>query len=244
MLNKERCNRLSFLCYNDFGGTMELEKLYKKYDKLQKQHGAKELHAIYHGGCFSNPKVCFVFMNPTGRNVASDSSWPGIRAPWIGTKIVWQLFYQIGLFDEELYQEIQNRKPKEWTPEFSKKVYDEVASKGYFITNLGKCTQIDARPLPDSVYLEYLHLLKEEIRMINPDIIVTFGNQVSSILLDEKVSVTEWRKKYKTLKIKDKEYKTYPVFYPVGNGRFNMPKSIEDLKYIFEENGLFQEKVR
>ncbi len=80
--------------------------------------------------------------------------------------------------------------------------------------------------------------------MINPDIIVTFGNQVSSILLDEKVSVTEWRKKYKTLKIKDKEYKTYPVFYPVGNGRFNMPKSIEDLKYIFEENGLFQEKVR
>ena len=166
MLNKERCNRLSFLCYNDFGGTMELEKLYKKYDKLQKQHGAKELHAIYHGGCFSNPKVCFVFMNPTGRNVASDSSWSGIRAPWIGTKIVWQLFYQIGLFDEELYQEIQNRKPKEWTPEFSKKVYDEVASKGYFITNLGKCTQIDARPLPDSVYLEYLHLLKESMRLL------------------------------------------------------------------------------
>ncbi len=199
---------------------MELEKLYKKYDKLQKQYGAKELHAIYHGGCFSNPKVCFVFMNPTGRNVASDSSWPGIRAPWI------------------------NIKPKDWTPEFSQKVYDEVASKGYFITNLGKCTQIDARPLPDSVYLEYLHLLKEEIRYINPDIIVTFGNQVSSILLDEKVSVTEWRKKYKYLKIKDKEYKVYPIFYPVGNGRFNMPKSIEDLGYIFRENHLFEEKVR
>ena len=216
----------------------DLHALKKKYDKMQIKYGAKELDAIYYGGCIHNPDVCFVFMNPTGRNVASDSSWSGIRAPWIGTKIVWQLFYQIGLFDEELYQEIQNRKPKEWTPEFSKKVYDEVASKGYFITNLGKCTQIDARPLPDSVYLEYLHLLKEEIRMINPDIIVTFGNQVSSILLDEKVSVTEWRKKYKTLKIKDKEYKTYPVFYPVGNGRFNIDKSIEDIKYIMQENFL------
>ncbi len=223
---------------------MDLEKLYKKYDKLQKQYGAKELHAIYHGGCFSNPKVCFVFMNPTGRNVASENSWSGIRAPWIGTKIVWQLFYQIGLLDEDIYNEIQSRKPKEWTPEFSKKVYDEVTSKNFFITNLGKCTQIDARPLPDSVYLEYLNLLKEEIRYIDPDIIVTFGNQVSSILLDEKVSVTEWRKKYKYLKLKDKEYKIYPVFYPVGNGRFNMPKSIEDLEYIFEENNLFKKKVR
>lgn len=223
---------------------MNLETLYKKYDQLQKKYGAKELHAIYHGGCFKNPKVCFVFMNPTGRNVASFNSWEGIRAPWIGTKIVWQLFYQIGLLDQNIYEEIQNKKPKEWTPEFSKKVYDDVSSKGYFITNLGKCTQIDARPLPDSVYLEYLNLLKQELRFIDPDIIVTFGNQVSSILLDQKVSVTEWRKKYEYLKIEEKEYKVYPVFYPVGNGRFNMPKSIEDLEYIFEENKIFRQKVR
>ena len=34
---------------------------------------------------------------------------------------------------------------------------------------------------------------------------------------------------------KDKQiYKCFPVFYPVGNGRFNIDKSIEDIKYIIE----------
>ena len=35
-----------------------------------------------------------------------------------------------------------------------------------FITNLGKCTQIDARALPDNVYENYLHLLEKEIEII------------------------------------------------------------------------------
>ena len=33
-------------------------------------------------------------------------------------------------------------------------------------------------------------------------------------------------------KINGKEYKFYSVYYPVGNGSFNAPKAIEDLKYI------------
>lgn len=219
---------------------MKMDTLYKKYDRLQKKYGAKELHAIYHGGCFSNPKVCFVFMNPTGRNVASLKAWEGLRAPWIGTKIVWKVFFEVGLLSENLYEQIVSKKPKDWTPEFASEVYEEVGKKQYFITNLGKCTQVDARPLPDSVYLEYLDLLKEEIYQINPDIIITFGNQVSSILLDQNISVSLWRTKYQKLKIKEKEFKVYPVFYPVGNGRFNMPKAISDLQVIFKENQLFE----
>ena len=30
----------------------------------------------------------------------------------------------------------------------------------------------------------------------------------------------------------DNEYKFYSVFYPVGNGRFNINKSIEDINWI------------
>ena len=32
------------------------------------------------------------------------------------------------------------------------------------------------------------------------------------------------------------EYKVYPVYYPVGNGIFNIEKSIEDIKWIIENN--------
>ena len=43
-----------------------------------------------------------------------------------------------------------------------------------FITNLGKCTQIDARTLSDDVLKQYLNLLLEEIVIIKPKVIVTF----------------------------------------------------------------------
>lgn len=212
-----------------------LEELNKKYDRLQLKYGSKELDSIYNGGCTESPDICFVFMNPTGRNIASLKTWKGRKSPWIGTKNIWTLFYNIGLLDEEIFNQIKNKKAIDWTYEFADEVYECVNKHKYFITNLGKCTQVDARPLKDEVYLEYLKLLYKEFEIIKPKVIVLFGNQVSSIVLGTKVSVSECRCKMFTLKVKNQEYKVYSVYYPVGNGSFNAPKAIEDLKYIIEE---------
>lgn len=217
---------------------MKLKDLYKEYDLLQKEYGSPELNSIYNGGCEKNPDICFIFMNPTGRNVASKREWNGIRAPWIGTKNIWKLFNKIELLNDDLYQEIYKKKPNEWDEDFALKIYNDVNENKYFINNLGKCTQIDARPLPDSVYLKYLDLLKKEIDIINPKIIITFGNQVSSILLNQEISVSKCRKKYYNLEINNNTYKIYPVYYPIGNGIFNIDKAIEDLKYILKENNI------
>lgn len=214
---------------------MELVDLNVKYDKLQKKYGAKELNSIYNGGCSDKPNLCFVFMNPTKRNIASEKSWQGIRSPWLGTKNIWDLFYELNLMDDGIYHEIKVKKANEWDEEFSKLVYDDVKKNKYFITNLGKCTQVDARELPDSVYLEYLDLLKKEFSIIKPKVIVLFGNQVSSIVLDEKISVSKVRKQCFIKEINGEKYKFYSVFYPVGNGRFNISKSIEDIKWIIEQ---------
>ena len=213
---------------------MKLEDLKIEYDKLQEKYGAKELDSIYNGGCIENPDICFVFMNPTGKNIASSKEWKGIKSPWIGTKNIWDLFYKLDLLNEEIYIKIKAIKGSEWTEEFAKEVYEDVQNHKYFITNLGKCTQVDARPLSDSVYKEYLDLLKKEIEIINPKVIVLFGNQVSSIVLDKKISVSQCRKHLVTSKINGKEYKFYSVYYPVGNGRFNINKSIEDIKWIID----------
>lgn len=163
---------------------MEIKDLNKKYDSLQKIYGAVELNSIYNGGFLENPDICFVFMNPTGRNIAAMKGWKGRRSPWIGTKNIWDLFYAVNLLDEELYKEIKRRKGSEWDEEFADIVYSDVEKHRYFITNLGKCTQIDARPLPDSVYREYLNLLYKEFEILKPKVIILFGNQVSSIVLD------------------------------------------------------------
>lgn len=211
---------------------IELEKLNKKYDQLQKKYGAKELKSVYNGGCIQNPDICFVFMNPTGRNIASDPKWGGRRSPWIGTKNIWDLFYSVNLIDEEIYYKIKSIKGADWTPKFADEVYNEVEKHKYFITNLGKCTQIDARPLPDSVFQEYLKLLEKEIEIIRPKVVILFGNQVSSIVLGKKISVSQTRKKQFIKNINNNEYKCYSVYYPIGNGRFNIDKSIEDIKWI------------
>lgn len=91
-----------------------------------------------------------------------------------------------------------------------------------------------ARPLKDEVLKSYLGLLEQEIDIVRPKIIITFGNQVSSIILNKKISVGECRKQYFEKEIGRKTYKVFPVYYPVGNGTFNIDKAIEDLKYIIE----------
>lgn len=211
---------------------MTIEDLNKEYDKLQLKYGDKSLDSIYNGGCTNNPDICFVFMNPTGRNIASSKSWHGLKSPWIGTKNIWDLFAALDLIDKDIYSQIKSIKGKEWTPTFAETVYENVIKHKYFITNLGKCTQIDARPLPDSVYKKYLHLLEKEISIINPKVIILFGNQVSSIVLNEKISVSQSRKQEYIKTIDGKDYKCYAVYYPIGNGRFNIDKSIEDIRWI------------
>lgn len=218
---------------------MKISDLNSEYDRLQREYGAKELTSIYNGGCTNSPDICFVFMNPTGRNIASGPDWKGRRSPWIGTKNIWKLFYQIGLLDERIYKEIQSKKPQEWDEKFADIVYDDVEQHNFFITNLGKCTQVDARVLPNSVYSQYLDLLFKEIEIIAPKIIITFGNQVSSIVLNRNISVSQCRKQSFPLSIAEKNYNVYPVYYPIGNGMMNIEKAIEDLEYIIKANFRF-----
>ena len=213
---------------------MNLDNIKKEYKKMQKIYGDPSLEPIYFGGCCNNPDICFVFMNPTARNIAADKSWQGPRSPWIGTKNIWDLFMAIKIIDEDLYQEIKSKKGREWTPDFAKKVYKKVENNKIFITNLGKCTQIDARPLPDKIFKEYLTLIEKEIELVNPKVIILFGNQVSSIFLKEKISVSTSRKKKYIKEINNKKYTCFSVYYPIGNGRFNIDKSIEDILWIKE----------
>ena len=209
-----------------------LEDLKKEYQKLQNIYGDKSLDSIYFGGQEINPDICFVFMNPTGKNIASSKSWQGPKSPWIGTKNIWDLFYLTELLDKDIYEAIKSKKSSEWTIPFANKVYDNIKKHNIYITNLAKCTQIDARPLKDSIYKEYLSLFEKEIEIINPKVIILFGNQVSSIFLNKKIMVSTSRKVEYTKIINNKKYKCYSVYYPVGNGRFNIDKSIEDIKYI------------
>lgn len=215
---------------------MLLKELNKEYDKLGQIYGAKELDSIYNGGLEQNPDICFVFMNPTKKILAAEKTWKGLKSPWIGTKNIWDLFVALNLLDKHIYKKIKTIKREEWTEAFAEEVYEDIKKHKYFITNLGKCTQIDARSLPNSVYKEYLQLLYKEFEIVKPKIIILFGNQVSSIVLDQKIQVSQVRKQSFLKTINNRTYKFYAVYYPIGNGRYNLNKAIEDIKWIIHEN--------
>lgn len=214
---------------------LQHEQLNSQIDKLHKKYGDKNLCMLYGTGCTKNADVMLVFMNPTARNISTQKSWKGVRASWIGHKNTWKLLADIGLFDRKLSDSIQTMKPIDWTPEFANKIYTDIAKRKVFITGLGRCVQPDARPLPNSVFQESLPVMLEEIKLVNPKIIIAFGNQVASNLLQVSVKVSEARCKKYELKIDKKTYPTFATYYPVGMGLRNIGKTIEDIKNILKK---------
>lgn len=213
---------------------MQITELFPAFDKLHKVYGEKTLDAIYGCGQLQTPDLCLVFMNPTARNVSANKKWKGLKAPWIGTKNVWKMFFQLGLLEKNIAEKIKAKKPAEWNNQFACEVYQKIVESGMYITNLSKATQLDARALPNEVFQKYVDLFKSEVDLVKPKIIITFGNQVSSVLLGKNVKVSDYRKKHEVLNIQGVEYKVFPVYYPVGQGQRNIAVAKEDISWILK----------
>jgi uracil-DNA glycosylase len=212
---------------------MQLLELKKDFDRLQLIYGEPTLNSIYGAGCIKNPDAMFVFMNPTGKNISSLPGWQGLRAPWLGTKNIWGLFFKLGFLSEGYFERTQQLKGHDWNMKFATLIYRELAKRKIYVTNLAKCTQLDARPLQNLVFTDYLDLMFKEILAIQPKNIIAFGNQVSSILLAKQVSVSKYKNTQKeVLKIHGQKFNIYPTYYPVGQGRRNMPLAIKRIRAI------------
>jgi DNA polymerase len=219
---------------------MQINELFTQFDTLHQKHGSKQLTSIYGAGETNSPNICLIFMNPTARNVSSELNWNGIKAPWLGTKNVWRLLYKLGLLDnQEIVNQILAMRPEEWTIEFSENLYKEIAKKSIYITNIAKCTQENAKHLPDSVYKEYLPLMIEELSILKPKLVIALGNQVSSVLLQKPISVSKYiNDEFENLELKDKgTIRVYPSYYPIGQGTPHMPKAIERINRILDVQG-------
>lgn len=214
---------------------MQLTNLFEKFDALHNIYGDGNLTSIYGAGEIKSPNICLIFMNPTAKNIASSLSWQGLKAPWLGTKNVWRLLHKLGLFNNpELIQQIETRRPEEWSVGFANEVYKQVSKDSLYITNIAKCTQNDAKHLPDSIYKEYLPLMLEELNFIKPKVVLALGNQVSSVLLQRPISVSKYAdEEYECLDLDDSvQLKVYPSYYPVGQGMRNMPKAIQRINKV------------
>ena len=213
---------------------LQLEQLKPEIDRLQEKHGDQDYTALYGTGCIKKPDVMFLFMNPTARNLSTSKTWKGIRASFIGHKQTWKLMNNLGFLSSNIYQKIENIKTFDWTPEFAEEIYNDIAKHKGYITSLARCTMSDARSLPDKIFRDCRDIALKEIELLNPKVIIAFGNQVASNLLQQQIKVSECRESKYNLVIGKKTYTVYPTYYPVGMGQRNMPKAIEDIKNILK----------
>jgi len=215
---------------------LQVEELTKHFDELQSLYGDKDLRAIPGAGEVCSPKLFLIFINPTSRNVSSRKEWKGLRAPWLGTKNVWRFLCNVGLLDRSLLELIHSKKPEEWSYEFAERVYGEVKRNSVYITNLCKLTQKNAKLPSREIMAKYLDLLKREIEIIKPQVIVSFGSLTSSLLLGKTIKISEYRKKWEEVEINGHRFRVFPVYYPVGQGMKNIKMAEEDLKWIVQNH--------
>jgi len=212
------------------GIRLQINNFDKELKSLQKKYGSRNCLPINGAGCIDKPELFFIFMNPTARNISADPRWEGLRAPWLGTKNIWKMIYLLKLIDKNLDMIIQKAKAKDWTEKLVKDIYTTLARNKVYITNLAKCTQEDARPLKNEVFKKYLKYTKKEILIIKPKRIVSFGVQVSSILLKKKINIKE--EKEEEVLINGKYFKVYPTYYPVGQGMRNLKKAVDRINSL------------
>lgn len=212
---------------------LQLHSLHRASNELHELFGDSAYCAIHGAGCATRPRCMFVFMNPTATNVSASKTWRSFRAPWLGTKSIWKLFYAIGGITEETFALTQHLKPREWTPAFAQSTYQELAHNGFYVTNLATCTQPDARPLPNALFRRYLPLFEKEVLCVQPLAVIAFGNQVSSTILGKQIRVNGYRAAaFETIMLGGYRFRVYPVHYPVGQGMRNMPRAIARIKKI------------
>lgn len=212
-----------------------LEDLWQEVHTInKKQFPENNLMPILGNGRTDNPKIMFVFINPTHANSSSRKEWKGPRFPFIGTKAVWRIFHRAEMFDDYLMKEIEISKT--WSLDLTNRVLDFLKQKSFYITNIVKRTGEDAT-LPNAKKIKlFLPVLEREIEIVKPEYIVTFGIIPFENLTGRKIKLGNYYDKVmagKKIKWYEKTFrntstKIIPCYFPVGRG--NPKRAVELLK--------------
>lgn len=213
-----------------------LEELWEQVGDLNRKYFPENgLAPILGGGQTVNPKVMFVFINPTARNISSDPAWEGPRFPFIGTKPVWRVFHQAGFFRDDLMEVVERGI---WSVDFALQVQKFLEGQSLYLTNLVKWTGPDGS-LPDRGKISlFLPLMIREVEIVAPKYIVTFGSLPFECLTGQKITLSDYydqiSKQEKLLpqvaRIGAAFAKVIPCYFPVGRG--DPARAIEILKLV------------
>jgi len=199
------------------------------------------LQHIHGGGQENNPKVMFVFINPTHRNISSRPEYSGPRIPFLGTREIWKVFVDAGLLDPTVIERIRNG----WDRNIIDTVICTIRNAGFYLTNIVKCTQPDARLPTKKTIKKKQDIFLKELEAVNPKLVVAFGTLPFEALSGTKLKLNDHYEKqmksdklitYPTIPVSGKSYNMYPCYFPVGRG--DRKRAVELLQVLRRNCGL------
>ncbi|MCL5239095.1 MAG: uracil-DNA glycosylase family protein [Candidatus Marsarchaeota archaeon] len=214
-----------------------LDELWSYVEEINRTNFPEnKLMPILGNGETHNPRIMFVFINPTVRNISSEADWQGPRFPFIGTKQIWRIFYKADLLNQSLIDRINVS--SRWSVEFTNELLQFLKKERVYLTNIVKWTGQNAA-LPDSKKIKlFLPVLEREIELVNPERVVTFGAIPFTNLTKRGIKLFEYYKssireqKLRAYKLQVGSAKTevIPCYFPIGRG--NPKRAIELLKLL------------
>jgi len=214
----------------------ELENLWKEIDSCEECKKTKnKFQHILGGGEENEPLIMFVFINPTHRNISSYQDYIGHRFPFIGTNEIWNIFVKSGILPEEVIQKTKNN----WSNDSIDFLLDSLRNRKIYLTNVIKCTKHNAENPNSKLIQKKLPLLLREISIVDPKLVVAFGQIPFKALTNENIKLSEHYRKqreskelilYESKEINGKTYKVFPCYFPVGRG--NRKEAIELLGIV------------
>lgn len=215
----------------------KLLKLFGKMDACARcKAEGNPLRHILGGGKFRKPKFFFLFINPTHKNLSSRVGYAGKRRyPFIGVRHLYKGLAAAGFVERALIEEIYDRG---WQISDEQRVEASLRQHDVYISNFVKCAQPNPKNPKRSVMREDLPLLAEELEIVQPDYVVTFGLLPLEMLSGDSYRMRDILQTVKSrtylplrsLVLNEKQYKILPSYYPFGHG--NEPKAHQILSYI------------
>jgi hypothetical protein len=184
---------------------------------------AQGLHHIPGGGKDDRPDLLLVFINPTFRNMTAAQDWPGPRFPFASKPRLWGILAEAGLVDAALPSRIAALGP---TSAMVELLIAETRRAGLYITNAVKCVDSGSKvPTSERVRAAW-PFLEQEIALVQPRRIVTFGLIPFHALTERKLRLADhlWDAEhgrisfYPSRPIAGASYPVFPCYFPTGRG--------------------------
>lgn len=188
------------------------------------------------GGAEKHPFIMGVLINPTARNASARPEWSGPRYPFVGVKPFWRVLHRAGFLDSEVMGTIESS--GHWPPGLAEGVLNALRNEGIYLTNVVKRSYPDP-DTPDRATLDmFLPVLKKEIDLVGPTLVVAFGRFPFFHLTGRTMHLADYHRSVTekgtlntfAIWVYSKAYRVIPCYFPIGRG--DAGKTIDILRRL------------